>query len=284
MNKIVSWKLKFSAQKASQLKKITLETSPGSLNEVSKQIPGGVYTTFRTYDGKKVLLLDNHIQRLQESARLVDFPLEIDQLSIKSALHRAIDDFPFDESRIRVTVDLEKELGTVYIALEPLHVPSAQDYQNGVCAVTHRLLRDRPRAKQTRFISVAASFRSQLPEKANEVLLLDERDHILEGSTSNFFAVKDGEVWTSAEKVLYGITRSLVLKSAEIEGIPVRMDTVPVEDIPELQEAFITSSSRSILPLRQIDKTIIADGSPGPITKILSRRYWQEIENRLEEI
>jgi branched-chain amino acid aminotransferase len=251
---------------------------------VSRQIPGGVYTTFRTYDGKKVLLLDKHIHRLEESAQIVDFPLVVDKLSIKSALHQTIEAFPFNESRIRVTVDLEREPGTVYIAMEPLHVPSAEDYRNGVCAVTHKLLRDRPRAKQTRFISVAESFRSHLPPKANEVLLLDERNHILEGSTSNFFAIKEGEIWTSAEKVLYGITRSLVLKSAEIEGIPVRMDTVSVEELPDLQEAFITSSSRSILPLRQIDEAIIADGNPGPITRILTRRYWQEIEKRLEEI
>lgn len=284
MTKIASWKLKISAENSSQLEQISFEIPPESLNAVSSQIPGGVYTTFRTYDGKKVLLLDNHLQRLEESARLVDFPHVINQQKIKSALHQTIDAFPFDESRIRVTVDLEKEPGTVYIALEPLRIPSAEDYKNGVCAVTRQLQRDKPRAKQTRFISVAESFRSQVPAKANEVLLLDERNHILEGSTSNFFAVKGGEVWTSAEKVLYGITRSLVLKSAEIEGIPVRMDTVSIAEIPDLQEAFITSSSRSILALRQIDQTIIGDGKPGAITKILTRRYWQEIETRLEEI
>ncbi len=284
MNKIASWKLKISSHNMFQLEEIAFEKPPESLNEVSRQIPGGVYTTFRTYDGKKVLLLDKHIHRLEESAQIVDFPLVIDQLCIKSALNQTIEAFPFDESRIRVTVDLEREPGTIYIAMEPLHVPSAEDYKNGVCAVTHQLLRDRPRAKQTRFISVAESFRSHLPPRANEVLLLDERNHILEGSTSNFFAVKEGEIWTSAEKVLYGITRSLVLKSAEIEGISVRMDTVSVEELPDLQEAFITSSSRSILPLRQIDETIIADGNPGPITRILTRRYWHEIEKRLEEI
>jgi len=284
MTKIASWKLKSSTKKVPQLDKITFEEPPESLNAVSSQIPGGVYTTFRTYDGKKVLLLDNHLHRLEESAAIVDFPLIIDQQIIKSALHRAITAFPYDESRIRVTVDLEKEPGTVYIALEPLHVPSAEDYTNGACAVTHRMQRDRPRAKLTRFISVAESFRNRVPTEANEILLVDDNGYILEGSTSNFFAVKNGEIWTPAEKMLYGITRSLVLKSAELEGIPVSLAAVSVTEIADLQEAFITSSSRSILPLRQIDETIIGDGTPGLISKILSRRYWQEIETRLEEI
>jgi len=284
MTKIASWKLKNSRTKIPQLTEFTFDQPPESLNAVSGQIPGGVYTTFRTYDGKKVLLLDDHIHRLEESAAILDFPLIIDQQAIKSALHQAISAFPYDESRIRVTVDLENEPGTVYIALEPLHIPSAEDYLNGVCALTHRMQRDRPRAKQTRFISVAESFRSRVPTEANEILLVDDNGYILEGSTSNFFAVKNEEIWTSTENVLYGITRSLVLKSAELEGIPVRLAAVSVAEIADLQEAFITSSSRSILPLRQIDETIIGDGTPGPISKKLSRRYWQEIETRLEEI
>lgn len=131
---------------------------------------------------------------------------------------------------------------------------------------------------------MAEFVRNQVPPKANEVLLLDEQGRILEGSTSNFFAVKDGQIWTPADKVLYGITRSLVLKSAELASIPVRMSTISIDEIPNLQEAFLTSSSRSILPLRQIDETIIGDGSPGPVTRILTRRYWEEIESRLEEI
>ncbi len=75
----------------------------------------------------------------KNSAELVDFPLVIDQQELKIALHQAIDEFPFDELRIRVTVDLEQVPGTIYIALEPLHVPSAEDYRLGVCAVTRQV-------------------------------------------------------------------------------------------------------------------------------------------------
>ncbi len=66
MANIASWKLKISAEKPPQFEKITFNQPPESINTVSGQIPGGVYTTFRTYDGKKVLLLDEHIHRLEE--------------------------------------------------------------------------------------------------------------------------------------------------------------------------------------------------------------------------
>lgn len=247
-------------------------------------LPGGVYTTFRTFEGHKTLPLEAHFQRLEESASLLKTPVYLKPKAIKQILHEAVQNFPAQESRIRLTVDLEQNHGTVYISLEPLQLPPAEDYENGVWVVTYQFQRENPRAKRTTFISVTDSIRQELPKTANEGLMVDQNGDILEGFSSNFFAVKEGEIWTSDEEILPGITRSLVLQAAQRKHIKVQFKTVNLSDIPFLEEAFITSSSRAVLPVRQINNYIIGNGKPGTITRTLSSVYCQEIRSMLVEI
>jgi branched-chain amino acid aminotransferase len=255
-----------------------------TLDAASRLLPAGVYTTFRTYAGRKILPLEDHIRRLEESARLVGSPISLDQAALQAGLRQAMHCSPGEELRIRITVDLQEEPGTLYFSVAPLRIPSPQDYENGVLAVTCRLQRQNPRAKQTQFITLAETVRRKIPPEANEGLLLDENDFILEGLSSNFFAVKQGEVWTAGEGVLSGIARAAVIQVAEREGPLLRLEKIARAEIPTLQEAFLTSSSRSILPIHQIDETLIGSGRPGPVTQNLVQAYWQEIEKKLVEI
>ena len=126
--------------------------------------------------------------------------------------------------------------------------------------------------------------------------MVDEAGRILEGLTSNFFAVKGGELWTNEEGVLSGITRSLVLDEAVRIELPVNYKSIMITEIPILEEAFITSSSRGILPVKQIDDVYIGSGQPagpgkpacpcqpGPITKRLVDCLEDRIRNEVEEI
>lgn len=284
MSNLVIWKLNPSQSHPSSLEKISPDPLPVSLNAASRLLPGGVYTTFRTYEGNRSMPLEDHLQRLEESARLVGASLTIDRPLLRQALHDLLQDYPTDESRVRLTVDLQQDPGTIYIALEPLLTPSPEDYARGVLAVTCDLQRENPASKQTSFIAIAERIRRTLPPEANEGLLLDERSYILEGLSSNFFAVKERSIWTVQEGVLPGITRSLVLRAAQALDIPVRLEPVSIHDIPNLDEAFITSSSRSVLPLRQVDSTPVGSAAPGPVTQALAQAYWQEIRQRLEEV
>ena len=132
--------------------------------------------------------------------------------------------------------------------------------------------------------------------------MVDEAGRILEGLTSNFFAVKGNEIWTNEESVLSGITRSLVLDEAVRNELPVNFRSITITEIPILEEAFITSSSRGILPVKQIDEVLIGygklvsldkpvcpgqsvcPGQPGPITKRLMDCLEDRIRNELLEI
>jgi len=254
---------------------------PETLNAASLLLPEGVYTTFRTYPGGKIQPLEGHIRRLEESARLLGQPLHLDREQILGALRRVYPLSPGEEARVRLTVDLTREPGTVYLSLEPLTLPSEEDYRRGVRVSTCPYRRDNPRAKRTAFIRVGEKFRRELPPGTNECLMVDEDGRILEGLSSNFFAWFNGELWTAEQGVLAGLIRARVLEAAQALGLPLRLEGLPLSALPEVEEAFITSSSRLILPVRQVDNTVIGRGAPGPVTQRLMQAIEEDMRRDL---
>jgi branched-chain amino acid aminotransferase len=258
-------------------------TDAASLDALSLALPRGAYTTFRTYEGTKALDLAGHLDRLVESAAIEGQSLTLDQARARAALAEALARCGFAESRVRLTLPYEGH-GDLYLALEPFDEPGPELYRSGVrCATAPAdLRRERPRAKSTRFIAPASQARAA-GKGVNELLLLDDAGRILEGSSSNFYGVLDGALRTAEEGVLAGITRGIVLGLAE--GL-LRVDRQPiaVADLPRLQEAFLTSVSRGVLPVVAIDDRQISDGAPGPVTVELGRRFGAYIRERIEPI
>jgi branched-chain amino acid aminotransferase len=287
---ILAWKAEFRESKY-ELMKIEFPVGWHTLDAVTIHLPGGAYTTFRTYDHNKVIRLDDHLGRLEETARLAHKPVALGRTSLQEALLNVIDEYPGDmDLRIRVVLDLEDSVGNIYIMAEILKTPPPGAYHSGVRVITCQLQRDNPKAKLTASIPVADKIRGQLPTGVEEALMVDETGRILEGLTSNFFAVKGEELWTNEESVLSGITRSLVLDEAVRIELPVNFRSITITEIPNLGEAFITSSSRGILPVKQIDRILIGSGKPvcsgqpGPITVRLMDCLEDRIRNELQEI
>jgi branched-chain amino acid aminotransferase len=255
-----------------------------SLNQASLALPEGVYTTLRTYERVKALHLGDHQTRLEESARLSGKLIRMDWGRVRSALRQAIMSYPETEVRIRLTLDLTLEPGTLYIGLEPLKIPSPEEYQRGVAVATRRMQRQNPRAKATSFITTAGKVRQALPEEINEVLLVGEDGRVLEGLTSNFFAVRQGILRTADEGVLPGITRSVILEEVRKEKLRIRLEGVPFEELPGVSEAFITSASRAVLPVVKIDQIKVGEGHPGPVTLRLINRCQERVSREIELI
>jgi len=256
-----------------------------SLDEASlSYIPNGVYTTFRTFKHHKVLRFKSHLERLIESAELDNKKVSISAESIRKSIREILSNYPEPEARVRITIDLTLQPGTTYISLEPFHPLPDEFYQSGVSVVTIQMARQNPRAKNTGFISKSSNLRKVLPQGIHEGLMVKENGEILEGLTSNFFAVQNEQIWTADEGVLEGITRKMVLEAARQENIPVNLISPRLSLISEYQEAFITSASRAVLPVTRIDDTVINHGVVGPVTRRLLQRYLQIIDSEVEEI
>lgn len=283
MGEVSVWQLSPRHEYSEKAIPVRLHPAPASLDESSKMLPGGGYTTFRTFHSNRIMRFESHIARLEETARLAGKPVILPAAAVRAALHTVVAFFPSHEKRIRITLDLEQEVGSLYIAVEELSVPAAADYANGVRTVTRQAHRENPKAKLTNFINTAGSIRKDLPQGINEALMVADGS-ILEGLTSNFFAIIDGRLWTAEEGVLSGLTRALVLEEAAAAGLVVHLNPVPIASLPLVQEAFITSASRAVLPVIQIDDLVIGSGQPGPVTLDLMARYQARIEAETEAI
>jgi branched-chain amino acid aminotransferase len=268
---------------------VALPDSCRGLDLISACLPAGSYTTFRTYKFHYALLLDDHLHRLVRSANLSGKQIRVDFEDVRRGLRLAIAETVRHagkqlELRIRLTLDLEDQPGRVFINAEELRTPDERAYSEGVKVVTSQVERYLPAAKLTGFIKKAGEARQVLPADAYEAVMVDEAGRIKEGLSSNFFAVWDGMLWTAGEGVLPGVTRALVLASAEKLGIALRLEAVRVEQIAEIQEAFITSSSRGVLPVIQVDEVVVGKGRPGKMTRRIAAEFERLIEAKLEPV
>jgi branched-chain amino acid aminotransferase len=281
-NEIAVWQMK--SGRAESLQKVLIHSKPTSLDEATRLLPGGAYTTFRTFGRYGVLRPADHYHRLEETACLSGKMIGLNRWAVTQVLHQALTDYPESPSRVRIILDLVQDIGDIYILIEALHLPSQQDYIQGVKVVTRRMQRQNAKAKITEFIQTADSVRQMIPAEINEVVMIGEDGLVLEGLSSNFFGVVGGKVWTEEKGVLSGITRSFVLEGIREWGIPVELQGIPVKELGGLDEAFLTSASRAVLPVTMIDGKPVGSGRPGPITLRLMESYREKVEKEVELI
>lgn len=238
-----------------------------TMNSASARLPQGAYTTFRTYSGNRVLRLPQHLRRLEESLALLNQAALLDDAAVRRGLDEALQQTGYAESRFRLTFSPPN----FYISLEPFTAYPALLYVEGVRCVTVSEHRDNPHAKSTAFIASAGDAYRELPVGVHEGLMVGADCTVLEGLSSNFFAVLDGVLHTEQERALLGVTQSLALEVARDlqPAVQISPHGIAFDSLPRVSEAFITSVSREIMPVVQIDDHRIGAGVPGAITRKL---------------
>ena len=264
-----------------------LENAPyvaDSLADAARFEPhDGVYTITNTYNVTQVLKLDAHLNRLEDSARRAGIALRLDRAALRGALRSMIAEADYGDVRFRVTVPQDQP-DRLILSVEPFKPLDADIIARGVRCVTVRdAARHDPAAKTTDWMHDRDAIERALPLGVYTGLLLGEGGAILEGLSSNFYAVLNGELRTAGSGVLPGIAQQIVFEVAP-RVLPLRKDAVTVADIPRLSEAFITSSSRGIVPVIEIDGIPIGAGVPGTHTLALRREYTAWMEDHLEEL
>jgi branched-chain amino acid aminotransferase len=253
-----------------------------SLDAITRQLPPGLYSTFRTFDNRqRVIGLRQHLKRLYVPARQMGIQPRADESSLRRALAASLADLGTGEARVRLILTLS---GDLYFALEPFAPLPEEVYEQGVRVITFPLHREKPALKSTAFIEISQQARRQAAEAGAFEALMVWRGRILEGVTSNFFYVQGGVLGTAGRGVLPGVTRRLVLRLARRGGGEVRYAALPLAEIPRLEEAFLTSSSRGIVPIVQIDDVPVGEGRVGAWTKRLALAYAAYVEERSERL
>ena len=114
------------------------------------------------------------------------------------------------------------------------------------------------------------------------MLLVDRNGRLLEGLSCNVFFVKDGTIFTAGAGVLEGVTRKIVLEVCNQFTIPIEFTAVRLKDISSCDEAFLSSTSRGVLPVVKIDQQVIGKGIPGEITRRVMVGFAARIDEGLE--
>ncbi|NDJ60634.1 MAG: hypothetical protein GYB67_05880 [Chloroflexi bacterium] len=254
-----------------------------SLAEAAQYEPhAGVYTVTNTFNTFQVLKFDAHLDRLEDSARQAHIPLQLDRPKLRQALHLMIREAGFGDVRFRVTVPAD-DPETFILSLEPFKPLSPELIASGVRCQTSAVIRSNPEAKTTDWMHDRTSIEAALPPGVYTALLVDEQGTILEGINSNFYAVLRRELRTAGAGVLPGIAQQIVFEVAPAI-LPVNREAVTVTQISSLNEAFITSSSRGVLPVVAINDIQIGEGRPGPYTMSIRHAYLAWMDTHLEDL
>lgn len=250
-----------------------------SLADASARLPRGAYSTLRTHGGRGVVRFEAHLRRLEESAARQGPRARIDPAAARRLVATALEAGGHPESRLRLTFAPPR----LFVSVEAFAPLPPSRYEEGVACVTLPLHRSQPRFKDTDFIPTARRAYGELPPGVEEGLLLAADGSILEGLSSNFFGVLGGDLRTEEERVLPGITRALALEvaAARLALVP---RAVRPDERPRLDEAFITSTSRGVLPVVRIDDRAVGDGQPGPHTRAIRQDFEALVRREAETV
>ena len=243
----------------------------------------GVYTVASTVNRFQVLRLNAHYDRLEDSAKRAGINFSADRERIGQALREMITGSGFSEARFRITVPRTNPEELI-LSIEPFTPPAPALIQAGTrCISAANSARHNAAAKTTDWMHARTALKDAMPAGIYETFLLDDAGYVLEGLGSNFYAIKDGTLYTADEHILQGISRQVVMTIAP-DIIPIVLTPVHHDDLAQCSDCFLTSSTRGIIPVIEIDGLAIGDGKPGAITLQLRQACDAWVNANLEDL
>lgn len=246
----------------------------------------GAFETLATYDGHPHAVAD-HLARLADCCRDLGIDLPFDEAGFRRQVAAMRAESGYPDLRVNVIVTPGRLTDGVFGADRPtwvligkrLHPPTAASIADGIEAVTFTGRRALPEVKATTYITGKRGMDLAAAAGAQEALYRNRREEILEGVTSNVHALVGDEVRSPSAGVLSGITRDRLHDLVRSHGLGWKEAPVTLAELDAVDEFWITSSIRELLPVVAIDARPIGDGRPGPWAGSLRA----ELHRRLRE-
>lgn len=240
-----------------------------------------LYEVIRVIDGVP-LFLEDHIERLFNSAKLKNVAKKIDENLIIADINSLIRINKGVNGNIRYTIFFyEKEL-LRYAHYTQHEYPGKEMYETGVKLKFLKIERPEPNIKTIHSEIKDKTERLLADRYFYEIALVDSSGIITEGSRSNLFFIKNMKVYTAKDgKVLLGITRKHVINIANKANIELIKDNIIYTNLSSFESAFLTGTSPKILPIQSIDKYKFNPESK--ITSEISMLYDNLIKSYIEK-
>lgn len=239
----------------------------------------GVYEVIPVYGGK-AFRLEEHLRRLEQSLAGIEMSDPLSSAAWAAIFDRLIVGPEDQQIYLQITRGVAPKRDhaipagiapTVFVMCAPIApIPLA-----GIKAITVTDIRwDRCNIKAITLLANVLLRQEAVEKGASEAILVREGS-VLEGAASNILIVKNGVIITppKGDTILPGITRDLVLELAKNQGLPTEERHISLGELRDADEIWMTSSTREILAVIELDGEPISGGAPGPLWKTLQPAY-----------
>ena len=253
----------------------------------------GIFEGIRFYN-RRAFRLQQHLDRLNESARVVQLPLALDNEGLSNAINELIDAFDADDGYLRLVVTRgEGPMGldpapcrnsNLFIIAAQLTYVRPEKRAQGIRAViaaTRRLPVDGldPRVKSLNYLNHILARMEANYANAQEAILLNASGHVTEGTADNVFIVKNGVLATPpvTDGALDGITRRVIIELAQEMKIEFKEKTLSPYDLYTADECFLTGTGAELIPVRELDGRELKQ-CPGGVYRQLEQRFSELVQ------
>jgi branched-chain amino acid aminotransferase len=268
------------------------------LDDISGTIRGyRIFTACRTIRGK-IFRLEDHLERLYHSAEGIYMRPPLPRDELRQLLAKVLEENRNAGVKGDLLVDVifsgglagstMKQSGSgahLYIAVQELVAPPPKCYDEGVGLATFPYQRMYPDVKLLNYVGAILAHQTVVPSHdAYDVLFVfpPNQQTILEGSTfTMFFVDSEGDFLTPPldGRILDSITRRVVFEIiAQRPEMRIREEAMTLDRLSSVSEAFLVSTTRSVLPVVRIDGRPIGNGRPGPRTQALMNLFRDYLE------
>jgi branched-chain amino acid aminotransferase len=243
----------------------------------------GVFEGIR-FSKRRVFRLEEHIRRLFDSARAIVLEIpwtreEVCRFVVETVAANGLDDgyIRLVVTRGTGTMGLSPYLckrASMFIIASTISLYPQEHYEKGLSVITSATRRPAPGAlmpqvKSLNYLNNVMAKVEAIQAGALEAVMLNEQGYVAECTGDNLFILRDGVLHTPqvSDGALDGITRRVILELADQLGIPKVERSLTRYDLFVADEFFLTGTAAEVIPVVSLDRRVIGDGTPGPLTK-----------------
>ncbi len=260
-----------------------------------------VYEVTLTYNDTPFLLKE-HLDRLWRSATGIGMEIAWSREKISAFIHEGLQEFKkiSDASRFYIRLIITRgggEIGldpslsegqNLFIIFKPLPEPIKEQYEKGVDLVVTEILRNPkkamdPNVKSGNYLNNVMALKQAREKGAYDAVMLNENGYVTESTSANIWIVLGNKIITPPIEagILGGITRQTLIDIGLAKGLNVKEQNFTADTLCSADEVFITSSTREVLPVTQINGQRIGEGKPGKVTLKLHQLYKEFVQASL---
>ncbi len=244
----------------------------------------GIYEVIRAYHGAPAFW-EEHFSRLVRSAKEIQIPIGLNPQDFSHLLISGLQQCTYGEAKIYIQVTrgvAPREHGfpvkadpTIFLSFREMSACPLEFKSSGVEVITVPDIRwNRCDIKSLNLLPNVLAKQQAQEASAFEALFVRE-GLVIEGSTSNVFLVKDGQLRTPERNhfVLAGVTQQQIINLAQQCGQQVHFDRITCEALYAADEVFLVGTTIEVLPVVKIDGRVICSGKPGPVVRGFQQRF-----------